>query len=529
MNTRRRNNSGFTLLEILVVIVITIMMIGLILGPVAQTFNLTSRAQKQIEAQDTARVVLEQISRELSEAVFVYDNTDKPIIVQIFDSDGNAQDVNVYYAMIDFVPPRMVCHCMNPNHPEGESREFPRDIGGMEEASPICPVSTCNSSEVEIRPAQPLQPNTNVVRYFIAKKFPEQPWNSPFATGTVAGGEDNPYVLYRAEYNPWDEGLRKDEPDFFYNPDSGPLWWKISRIVGPAKDVDMIESGIAADKTTIFARPFITFTPTAVQNDPLTPTYMSDIDAEVPKAIPTVFRASFGHWTPNIMVKVFRNGFTTPYYTAYSGNRLCVFDSDGNEVFDITQFQSTGAFSPAGKLDLMFDVDPKNGDVSFAMPGEIEEFDSDNINDAFYNTFKIICVGERKIQVNPYIPNAKIVPGSEEIIERDATPGPNHINPVRYERVPFAISDPGRNQYKINYGNGEICFSPRFDEPLPPGKKIEVRYKFHNNLPGDIVRADYTTKNLITISMQIRMYDPASGKSQSMQLANKVKVNNTVR
>ncbi len=519
----RRSQKGFTLLEMMVVIVITIIMIGLVLGPVVQAFNLTSRAQKQIQAQDTARQLLERISRELSEAVFVYDNTSRPIIMQIYNKNGNPIEVEVFNAVIDFVPPKMLCHCNNPNH-GNEPRDFPRG----DDASPACPV--CGSFNVDIRPLQPLQPDTKVVRYFIAKRFPTKEYSSPFATGFIeATGEDNPYVLYRAEYNPWDPNLRKDEPDFFYHRDSGPLWREISTIVSPAADIDLIESGVGPNGEP-FARPLITFVPTVVQNDAMTPTFLSDVDAEVPNAIPTVFRSSYGLWTPNYTIRIYRNNFTEQFYTDYnSSGSMVLYDSDGNEVFNITHYNATRQFDPPNPR-LIMNVDLKNGEVIFAVPGPQAVFDTDEINARFLQMFDSDRVGERKITLQNNIPNARIVPGSEEIIAPNATAGPNYGQPRRYERVPFAIADPGRNQYKISYETGEIWFSPRFDEPLPPGtRNVIVRYKIHNNLRGDVVRADYTTKNLITISLQIKLYDPASGKSQSIELSNKVKVNNTAR
>lgn len=535
----------------MIVVVITILMLGLILGPVVQTFNLTSRAQKQIEAQDAARATLERISRELAEAVFVYDNTSHAVNMQVYDAAGNPTVVPVYQAVIDFVPPKMGCRCVNPEHPDGEPRDFPRG----DEASPTCPV--CGSSLVELRPLQPLQPDTKIVRYFIALRDPTEPYSSPFATGLVEATKgDNPYLLYRAEFDPWDTGLCRrlgtgqpdlQNPDFFYDDQTGPNWQKISRVVGPAKDIDMIVSGLTKNGQ-LYVRPLVRFTPTPVLNDALTPTYVTDIGSEVPTAskefIPTVYRAASGHWTPDYVVRVLRDGFTTEYFTAYNSQsppHMCIYKRQpgGSRlfVFDITLFQQTGAFKPP-KPELMFNVDTKNGEVGFAMPGREEILSSTALNDAFLDQFDAEGFGQRyhrlRYVVNPdtadYIPNARIIPGSEEIIGPDAQAGPNYGKPIRYQRVPFAVSDPGRNQYKIDYRTGEIWFASRYDEPLPPGtNNIIINYKFSNNKADDVVRADYTTKNLITISMQIRMYDPPSGKAQSIELSNKVRVNNTVR
>src|SRR5687768_16888890 len=70
---KRKSAAGFTLTELLVVVAITIIMMGLLLGPLSQTFNLTSRGRTMIAAQDNARAALAQITRDLQDAMFIYD------------------------------------------------------------------------------------------------------------------------------------------------------------------------------------------------------------------------------------------------------------------------------------------------------------------------------------------------------------------------------------------------------------------------------------------------------------------------
>src|SRR5438045_1105171 len=70
-NTGRWCRAGFSLVELLVVIALTIILMGLLLGPLSQTFNLTSRGRTMIAAQDNARYAMQRISRDLSEAMLV--------------------------------------------------------------------------------------------------------------------------------------------------------------------------------------------------------------------------------------------------------------------------------------------------------------------------------------------------------------------------------------------------------------------------------------------------------------------------
>jgi prepilin-type N-terminal cleavage/methylation domain-containing protein len=68
---KRSFKKGFTILELLTVIAITAILLGLIIIPVFQSFNLTRAAQALADAQAKGNVVTERISREISNAVSV--------------------------------------------------------------------------------------------------------------------------------------------------------------------------------------------------------------------------------------------------------------------------------------------------------------------------------------------------------------------------------------------------------------------------------------------------------------------------
>jgi prepilin-type N-terminal cleavage/methylation domain-containing protein len=565
-----RKKSGFTMIEILVVIAITVILLGLIMYPVIRTFNLTRQANVMVMAQDTARNTLEQITRELGQAMFVYDNSNSPINFPVTDPKGNNVVLQALYGKIDFVLPKMFMHCNNPDHDESKgSRDYERG----DEAFPPCPV--CGSTNVEARPKEPLSQDTKIVRYFVGLKDPTKPrdW-------VDEGAPENGFVLYRAEFDPYDTDLVDrdnqtgepilDDPNFFYGPHRD-AWRKISHVVGPIKDVDdvIITLDDAGDHIRAVA-PSIRFQLTSVTNDSFEPAYISDLAAETPNAVPTVFRSSYGGWGSSIgsanpemfVISVIRYNKATGandiwYRTGWSNGHLMLYKYVGNSftpIFDITQYMTSGTFSNPTP-ELAFTVDPVRGEVRFDFPDSdtisVDDIRAMNQNVAA-NWSSKTNPPERKYQITRFqgisansLYRPRIVPGSEVVIGPDMTPGlrPDQIRMVRYERVPLALGNPGRNQYKIDYGfndptgenTGVITFSPAYDEAIPEtiaggqDARIEISYKYQLNQDGDIVIGNYLTKTLLNVTVGIRIFDQDSGRLCAVEVSNKVRIRNLMR
>ena len=252
-----RSNRGFSLVEILVVMAISVILVGLVLAPVMQSFRMTRQAQAMIDAQDAARLGMEQISRELGEAMYVFDNSVVP--VTIYDDgttpaftyhDGeqgpiqlpvrqfadNIECFTLPFGKIDFVLPKMTMHCNNPAHPSGKPRDYPRYIvqNGRKyyEAWPPCPVCSAAglvADNVSAVPKMPLEQDATIVRYFLGLRYnnpnydglnpppPPPPgeglfgWRSPWE-GQVEPGAENQVVLYRVEFDPHDPALFPAKP-----------------------------------------------------------------------------------------------------------------------------------------------------------------------------------------------------------------------------------------------------------------------------------------------------------------------------
>ena len=190
-------------------------------------------------------------------------------------------------------------------------------------------------------------------------------------------------------------------------------------------------------------------------------------------------------------------------------------------------------------------------------------------------------------------PRVAIVPGSERVYGPDQLQGPHYGNRIQYTRVSASAGTIGPNQYKINYADvvnaavapagtpavmaGYIEFNsgsdgtsfdaydnapiagsivspenpvpslslntntvyrpnglPEFKyEPLTgrkvPSDPIEITYSFQMNRPNDVVKADYLTRELMNVAINVRYYDPRSSRPQETSLTSQVKVRNLQR
>lgn len=583
-----RNRRGFTLVEMMVVLALTIVILGLVFGPVISSFNFTRRAETMVAAQDNARFAIEQVSRDLADAMFVYDNTNQPINFPMTDANGGRVDVPVLYAKVDMVLPRMRGFCKSPDHPGGQ-REFRRhdpEHPELDEAAPNCPVPGCGAP-LELRPAEPLAADTYIVRYFIglADNSPSSVYANGF-TNKFSQGKDNTFVLYRVEFSPFDANLFDDpndvagnlnDPNFFYG-DRWQNWKKISRAVTTLENTDLIVQEFHngdpiydAGGKPIFT-PTVKFAPTAIYNDPLLPTTDDGDDPEHSTGLPTVYKASYGHWTTPIEVTLFRGN---DKYRAVrrSGGNCVLSNSAGDEIFNITDYLAAKAASPYGvgvfpgaKPDVAFTIDDNKGSVNFAFPvvdvnvsnglsGTLGRMavsmvaSTDTINQEYIagmgsagqDRYRKLVINDPDDVLMP-IGNATIVAGSERVVAPDATPGSTG-RPIRYNRVPSYLYEPGLNQYQLdlNYDPatpGLACLffhsyqthQPGTGIALPGGtNNLYVYYEVQNNKKGDSLRANYVTKSLMTVIMGIRMYDPSSGKPQAIQLTNKVRLRNVAQ
>lgn len=295
-------DKGFTLVELLVVIAITAILLGLLLGPLIQGFNLTRQGQVQTEAQSVARLAMEQISNELKRAAYVFDNSNRVVNVWVRDANGNLQAVPLRNAVIDLVPPAY-----------GDPSQASND--------PTSDVPLANPGQPEPTLSLPLTSSRRVVRYFIGLQDnrsnngrPLTPYNNGFEQRLAAADQaDNLCVLYRAEFplyvqnssgrwvlNPdlFDTLADFYDPNFFYG-DHWDGWRKVSRPVGPVGRIDMVNAQYDNNNVIMGLTPLMQFRPAQVTNQTGAPIETQTLSDEMGTSVPLQIRFPHGLWTMN--------------------------------------------------------------------------------------------------------------------------------------------------------------------------------------------------------------------------------------
>jgi len=221
----RRQSFAFTLIELLTVIAITAILLTIIVVPIVQSFNLTRMAQAFVDAQDRARGMSNNISREISDAASVRDlsvNISAPY-------NGKTIQVPASTLMVDVPSVDPTTGAMEPNAPTVQALLPYSKLDIMEAAQGqivgpgqyvdprtgyIDPTLQGPKGQVNL----PVGIGTTMVRYFIGLHQPFAtptpanptittftPYNDPYSHLLMAynGDRDNLFVLYRAAIQPY--------------------------------------------------------------------------------------------------------------------------------------------------------------------------------------------------------------------------------------------------------------------------------------------------------------------------------------
>ncbi|MBL8086731.1 MAG: prepilin-type N-terminal cleavage/methylation domain-containing protein [Chthonomonas sp.] len=236
MTRRPRVSGAFTLIELLTVMAITGILLTIITLPVVQSFNFTRAGQGFADAQDRARILIDQVTREVSNAAGVRDNSGDLGSIDVVVPGLNTQPelIRLAYSKIDILVPSAgeplrgpSGALLNPNlliNPNGN----PDDPANWRED----PTLRTPVGQVTLPTAQGFR----MVRYFIGLRDPfgvtpatgvrnEQigaRYNNPYDAILQRGaGQDNLYVLYRADvdYKTYNRALDRWEINASLFPD----------------------------------------------------------------------------------------------------------------------------------------------------------------------------------------------------------------------------------------------------------------------------------------------------------------------
>jgi len=134
--------------------------------------------------------------------------------------------------------------------------------------------------------------------------------------------------------------------------------------------------------------------------------------------------------------------------------------------------------------------------------------------------------------------NAHLVPGSIRVYGPDNGPGPNHGVRVLYTPINVSAAVPADNQFSVDYTTGIITLQST------NALQVQVVYDYQANMTlADIskplgsdnqllpmlVKVDYKTRDLIDISLGVRIYDVSTGHAQVIPSELKVKIGNSNR
>lgn len=149
------------------------------------------------------------------------------------------------------------------------------------------------------------------------------------------------------------------------------------------------------------------------------------------------------------------------------------------------------------------------------------------------------------------VKNAHLVPGSVRLSGPDTTPGPGQAQgqSVPYQEISANSANPQAltgSQFSVDYAANTLMLSPAITAALKadPARSVSVIYDYQANMTRpdsskalDVdnpvqpmqVKVDYQTRDLIDVSIGVRIYDVSTNRAQVIPSEIKVKIGNSNR
>jgi len=490
---RERGISGFTLIEMLVTIGLIILLLALVGYPIVTGIAYMEKGTARADAQAAARLGVDAMTRELAEAMYVFD------------------------------PP-----------PGGTFLAFLPTRGGLNKAAPITP-------------------ETFAVRYWRALRDPASAY-APFYQANA--NPINPFYLARSQIadpnnraDAWNDSGGALTRAVFWYPDSyeypGGRTWPSSQMGYPwLEAVRQYGAGSPPPRAAydFYREHAVGLTPDHVDYDVpsagFSPARITE-EALIPwtSAFPrdsSRYRArygswvAFGQWNPDTAqftsmaqttVKIYTGDpRVLTYQTVVDGTTGDVWVtrvSDGARIYNTAAYPQRDISDP-NQRECAFGIMYDRGEVRFDFPAEDVQ-----TADGTTNRYSLATVAG--------LANGVVVGGSTTVWAKDPASGATSYYRLCAYTPPLNEADIGQDRYAIDGAN--VVFNPT--NPPAAGLEMHVAYRYRNNPEGQLVVATYATKSIINIALTVSKRDIAArslaASRQDVTLVAKVKIQNVPR
>jgi prepilin-type N-terminal cleavage/methylation domain-containing protein len=480
---------GFTLVEILVTIALILVLLAMIGWPILNGMAFMEMGVARADAQSAARLAIDTMTRELAEAMYVF-------------------DIPIGGRFVAFLPTRSSGARVAPIEPEAIAIRYWRALRDPYYA--YAPFYQVGASPVD-------------TMYVARSEIPnpaarDDDWNDSGGALTRATFWYPDDYTYDSQQwptaqpgYPWLEAVQLNGAGS--PPPAATYQWYRERAVGLTPndaDYDIPSFGCAPARiteealipwTSAFPRDYSRYR----SRYPLWACFAQWNPAASPQAFESMGQVKVYTGDPRVLTYETRIVPTT-------GQVLVYRVGDSLPIYDTASYPQREASDP-DQASFAFGIDYDSGEVRFDFPVDNDVMTSTGADRYSPPTLSLI-------------PDGAFVNGSTSVWVTDLGTGAS----TYYRLVPDPAAV-GAGQYAIDNTTGEVVF----DAANPPaaGLEIHAKYRYRNNADDQLVVATYDTKAIISISLTVAKRNRAGGspekERQDVSLSAKVKLKNLPR